>query len=183
MALDSNNVRSAPSGAVSLGAVGADAPTGAVGALTGFTDLGFISDAGVTESRARNTNEINAWQGGTLVRTMVTSGSLTYHFVLIETKKETVQLFYGSPVTAGEDDGSVIILPTSTGGRQAFVLDVVDGIYLTRTYIPQGEVTEVGDLVYVNSDPVGYDVTISAYPDVDLGASAKVWSTALKAVA
>jgi len=180
MALDSSKVRAAVTGAVSVGPTTATAPTGTSGSLTGFNDLGYVSDAGVTESRGRSTNEIRAWQGATLVRTMITAGSLTYHFVLIETKLETVELYYGTDVTQVATDGNFLILPTSTGGRQSFVLDVIDGAELRRTYIPQGEVTEVGDLVYVGTDPIGYDVTVTAYPDSVLGANARVWATALK---
>jgi hypothetical protein len=86
-------------------------------------------------------------------------------------------------VTPGVDDGSWLVIPTSTGGRQAFVLDVIDGANLQRTYIPQGEVTEVGDHVYVNSDVVGYDVTVTAYPDPVLGANAQSWNSALATAA
>jgi hypothetical protein len=183
MALDSTKVRAAVSGAVSVGPTTATAPTGATGALTGFVDLGYVSDAGVTEARSRDTNDIRAWQGGALVRTLITSGTLTYNFVLLETKSETVELFYGTTVVESAADGSFVVVPTSTGGRQSFVIDVVDGAELIRTYLPQAEVSEVGDHVYVNSEAVGYEVTITAYPDPTIGASAKVWATALKSAA
>lgn len=180
MALDSTKVRAAVSGAVSVGPTTAAAPTGTSGVLTGFVDLGYVSDAGVTEGRSRDTNEIHAWQGGALVRTLVTSGSLTFQFVLLETKADTVKLFYGAVITSTAADGSFVVVPTNTGGRQSFVLDVIDGAELIRVYVPQGEVTEVGDRVYVNSDPIGYDCTLTAYADPVLGANAKVWATALK---
>jgi hypothetical protein len=180
MALDSTKVRAAVSGAVSVGPTSATAPTSASSALTGFMDLGYVSDAGVTETRSRDTNDIRAWQGGALVRTLVTSGSLQYNFVLLETKDDTVKLFYGTTITKTVTDGSFLIIPTSTGGRQSFVLDVIDGSELIRTYIPQGEVSEVGDRVYVNSEPIGYEVTITAYTDPVLNATAKVYATALK---
>jgi hypothetical protein len=179
MALDSTKVRVAVSGAVSMGAVGAAAPSGTGSALTGLTDLGLISEDGVTETRDRSTDTIKAWQNGATVRTVVTDGALTYHFKLLETKKETVELYYGTTVTAAATDGSFVIIPTATGGRRAFVLDVVDGAELIRTYIPQGEVTEVGERVYNNGEAVGYEVTITAYVDAALGGSAKVWATAL----
>ena len=180
MALDSTKVRAAVSGAVSVGPTTAAAPTGTGGTLTGFIDLGYISDAGVTESRSRDTNDIRAWQGGALVRTLVTSGTLTYQFVMIETKLDTVKLFYGATVTSTVTDGNFVIIPTATGGRQSFVVDVVDGAELIRTYLPQAEVSEVGDRVYVNSEAIGYEVTITAYPDTTISGSAKVWATALK---
>lgn len=181
MALDSTKVRAAVSGAVSVAPTGTAAPTDASTALNvAYKDLGFVSDAGVTESRSRSTNEIHAWQGGALVRTLVTSGSLTFHFVLLETKSDVVKLFYGTTVTQTATDGSFVVIPTSTGGRQCFVVDVIDGAELMRVFIPSGEVTEVGDHVYVNSDPIGYEVTLTAYPDTTTGGNAKVWSTSLK---
>jgi hypothetical protein len=181
MALDSTKVRAAVSGAVSVGPTTATAPASSSAAITGFADLGYISDAGVTETRERSTNEIRAWQGGALMRLLVTSGNLSYKFIMLETKLETVKLFYGvSAVVQTAPEGTFLINPTATGGRQSFVVDVVDGAELIRTYIPQGELGEVGDRVYVNSEAIGYEVTITAYPDVTLGASAKVFATALK---
>lgn len=180
MAQDSANVRVAVTGAVSIGATSAAAPTGTSGTLTGFTDLGLVGDGGVTESRGRTTNDIKAWQNGATVRTVVTDGSLTFNFTLLETKKETVELYYGTTVTEAAADGNFVIVPTSTGGRKSFVLDVVDGAELIRVYVPQGEVTEVGDRVYSNGEPIGYDVTLTAYADDTIGGSAKVYATALK---
>lgn len=176
MATDSANVRVAVTGAVSVGPTSAAAPTGTGGTLTGFHDLGLVSDAGVTESRGRSTNPIRAWQNGALVRTVVTEGTLTYHWVLLETSRETVELYYG---TVADNDGSLVLIPTETGGRRSFVLDVVDGDELLRVYVPQGEILDVGDRVYAHGEAIGYDVTLTAYVDSDLGGAARVWSTAL----
>ena len=180
MALDSSKVRVAVTGEVLVGLTSATAPTGTGGTTTGFDGLGYVSEDGVTETRDRSSDTIKAWQGGANVRTVVTDGTLTYNFTLLETKKETVELFYGTTVTEAASDGSFVIVPTNTGGRKSFVIDVVDGAELIRTYIPQGEVTEVGDRVYAGGDPIGYEVTVTAYPDDTIGGSAKVWATALK---
>lgn len=180
MATNSSNVRVAVSGEVLMGATDAAAPTGTGGARTGFTGLGFVSEDGVTETRDRSSDDIKAWQNAATVRTVVTDASLTYAFTLIETKRETVELYYGSEVTAGADDGSLVIIPSATGGRRSFVIDVVDGDEVITTYVPEGEVTETGDKVYASGEPVGYEVTITAYPSPKLdGGSAQVWSTAL----
>lgn len=180
MAQDSSNVRVAVTGAVSVGETTATAPTGTSGTLTGFTDLGLVGEGGVTESRGRSTNDIKAWQNGATVRTVVTDATHTFNFVLLETKKETVELYYGTTVTEAASDGSFVVVPTSTGGRKSFVLDVVDGSELIRVYVPQGEVTEVGDRVYSNGEAIGYEVTVTAYTDSTIGGSAKVYATALK---
>ena len=47
-------------------------------------------------------------------------------------------------VTEAASEGNFTIVPSNTGGRRSFIIDVVDGSELIRTYIPQGEVTEVG---------------------------------------
>lgn len=180
MALDASKVRVAVTGEVSVGATTATAPTGTSGALTGFTGLGYVSEDGVTESRERSTEDIKAWQNGAVVRTLVTEGSLTYQLALIETKKETVELAYGTTVTQTATDGNYVIVPTNTGGRKSFVIDIVDGAQIKRIYIPEGEVTEVGETVYANGEAIGYEVTIAAYPNTTIGGNAKVWDTALK---
>src|SRR4051794_6611910 len=112
MATDSSLVRVAVTGAVSVGLTSATAPTGTASALTGFDDLGLVGEDGVTEARGRSTNSIKAWQNGATVRTVVTDGELTYHFVMLETKKETVETYYGTTVTEAVADGSFVIVPT-----------------------------------------------------------------------
>lgn len=180
MALNSANVRVAVTGEVSVGPIASAAPTGTASALTGFTGLGYVSEDGVTETRDRSSDTIKAWQNNDTVRTVVTESSLTYSFTLLETNKATVELFYGTAVTSTATEGNLTIIPSSTGGRKSFVIDVVDGAELIRTYIPSGEITEVGDRVYSGGEAIGYEVTITAYNHTATGGSAKVWATALK---
>lgn len=172
-----------------MGLTTASAPSGTGGSVTGFTGLGFVSEDGVTETRDRSSDDLKAWQNAATVRTVITDAKLTYQFTLIETKKETVELYYGTTVTAAASDGSFVIVPANTGGRRSFVIDVVDGAELMRTYIPSGEVTEVGDKVYASGEAIGYEVTITAYPDASItdaegnAGAARQWSTALKTAA
>lgn len=180
MATNSANVRVAVSGEVSVGLTTATAPTGTASALTGFTGLGFVSEDGIVETRDRSTDDIKGWQNAATVRTVVTDGSLTYTFTLLETTKAAVELAYGSTVTQSVTEGNYVIVPTSTGGRKSFVIDVVDGANLKRIYVPQGEITEVGDVTYSSGEPIGYEVTLTAYPDTTISGSAKVYETALK---
>lgn len=185
MALDSSNVRVAVTGAVQIGDTGATAPTDGDTEWTEGTDLGYVGEDGVTETRDRSSEQIRAWQNGDVLREVVTEASLTYTFILVETKAETVELYYGNTVDA--TDGSIPIVPTKTGGRKSFVIDVIDGDDFIRTYIPSGEVTEVGDQVYANGEPIGYEVTITAYPtdaiqdDAGTNASARKWYSSLAA--
>ena len=178
MALNSANVDVAVTGAVSIAPVSSTAPTTASAALAvAWKDLGYCSDDGVTETRDRSTDSIKAWQNADVVREVITESSLTFKVTFIETKKETVEAYYAGSITAA--DGSIIIVPSTTGGRHAFVIDVVDGTNYIRTYIPQGEITEVGDMVYQSGSPVGYECTIKAYPDSGIGGNAKKFHSQL----
>ena len=54
-----------------------------------------------------------------------------------------------------------------------------------RGYAPKGEVTEVGDKVYVNGEVAGYECTVTCYPDPALTdadgnpGSVKYWDSGL----
>ena len=54
--------------------------------------------------------------------------------------------------------------------RAVWVIDEImnDG-YIKRTVIPDGKVTEVGDVTHKDDELLGYQVTISAYPFTDYG--------------
>lgn len=179
MSLNSENVRVAVTGAAYVAPTTATKPTSATSALgVDHKDLGYISDGGLTETRDRSTNQIRAWQNAALVREPVTESSIKYQFVLIETKKETIEEYYGVQVAA---DGSIKIDPGKTGGRKSYVFDVIDGDEVIRVSVPSGEVTEVGDQVYVNGDPIGYELTVTGYAitDGDESYSAVKWYASL----
>ena len=181
MATDSANVDVAVTGAVSYGEVGATAPTDAQTALgIGYTDVGYLSDDGVVEARDRSTNNIVAWQNSDVVRTTVTESSISVAFTMIETSQASLELFYGAALD--DSDGSIEIVPGNTGGRKAVVVDYVDGDKYVRLYIPQGEVTEVGETTLAGGEAVGYEVTVMGYPDPTLGYSAKKFHSALVVV-
>jgi hypothetical protein len=165
VALNSENVRVAVTGAMYVAPTTATKPTSAASALgVDYKDLGYFGEDGVTETRDRSSNSIRAWQRSALVREIVTESSLTFSGTLIETKKETVELYYGSELAS---DGSIKIDPSNTGGRHSHVLDIIDGDSLIRAYIPSGEITEVGDQVFANGEAIGYEITVTAYTVTD----------------
>lgn len=182
MALNSDNVRVAVTGAVYTLPIDADGPTGATGTVAGGVDLGYVGDGGVTETRDRSSEKIKAWQHGATVREVVTEGTFSLSFVLLETKRENIELYYGGTM---EEDGSIVVNPSATGGRRQFVVDVIDDDDFIRTYVKSGEVTEVGDQVYANGEAIGYEVTVTAY-DADYDGrtgAAKKWYSSLAAAA
>lgn len=184
MSLDSSNVRVAVTGAVSVGPLGTAAPTGTGSVITPRADLGYIGEDGVTETQpgAGDVKRIKAWQGGATVRTVRTPSEdlPTWNFVLLETKKEVIELYYKTTVTQTVTEGSYPIDANTQDAGHDFVIDVVDGTELERVHVPRGFVSEVGDKVYANGEAIGYEVTIEGERDATLGYNAKVWATALK---
>lgn|GEM_PF-562990 len=176
--LDSRNVRVAPTGAWYVAPLGTTGPTAASAALpTAWTNLGYISEDGSTRTTDRSTNDIKAWQNSALMRTVVTEASVSYKFVMLESSRATVALYFGTTVGA---DGTFDVNPSNTGGRQSFVFDVIDGTDVRRVWIPEGEVVEVGDLTFDAGDPTGYEVTIKAYASSTInGAVERVFNPGL----
>lgn len=155
-------------GAVSVAATTATLPTSASSALaSGWTNLGYISDSGLTNSNSPETNAIKAWGGDTVLTTQ-TSKEDTFQFTLIETKNADVLKFiYGDKnVTSAESTGITVKATTSEAEAHAVVIDMVlrEGT-LKRVVIPNAVVSSIGDIVYNDSDAVGYEVTLTAYPD------------------
>lgn len=183
MTNDASKVRSAVTGAVSKGLTTATAPTGTAGAVTGFTDLGYISEDGVEFQLpdAGDSTAIKAWQNGTTVRTVRTPSedNPTWHFTMLETSLASVETYFGVTVTQTATEGS-FTYKVSNRGHNSYIVDVVDGAELIRDYIPYGIVTSVGTQTLSNGEVVGYEVTIDGELDPVKGYNFKRWATALK---
>jgi hypothetical protein len=173
MALDSDNVRVAVTGAVYVAPTGTAAPSYSDDALNvAFVDLGYISADGITESIDKSTTQIRSWQDGSLVREIVADGTYSVSMTFIETNQDVVELYYGGSLASG----SINIDPRATGGRQSFVIDVIDGTSIERTYIAAGEITSVGERTLASGEAIGYEVTITAYADATEVVATKLFS-------
>lgn len=159
MALTAENVVVGVSGKVYAGPTTSTAPTSSTATLTGFTDLGYVSADGVSFTVDKSTNQIRAWQNSDLVRESVTEGTITYSFMLLESNQDAIEAYFGSTMTAGKLE----VNPTNTGGRQSFVIDVVDGAKNIRHYVPSGEILSVEAQQIQNGEAIGYGVTVTAY--------------------
>ncbi len=159
MALSADSVVVGITGKVYVGATSATAPTSSTSTLTGFTELGYVSEDGVEFSTDKSTNQIRAWQNADLVREVVTEGTVTYAFTLLETNQSVIEAYFGAAMV----DGKIEVNPSNTGGRKSFVVDVVDGAKAIRHYVPSGEILSVEAQQIVNGEAVSYGVTVTAY--------------------
>lgn len=185
MATNAANARAAVTGGVFVGAYGATAPTGTSGAPSAHIDLGYMNEDGVELEvpGSGDATPIKGWQNGDTVRVIRTPSEddPTWTFVMLETKKETVELYFGVTVTPGASEGS-FEYNVSTRQPKSYVIDYVDGSELKRDYIPRGVVTDLEAIAHNGTDVTSYGVTVAGERDPAKGFNFKRFDTALKTV-
>lgn len=161
MSNTADDVRVYGTGSISVAPDGTTLPTDATTSLNAaFDELGYISEDGIEESEKVSTNKIKAWQGATIVRVVQTEHELTYKFTAIETNAAVIEAYYG------QNYDGVVEITGDQPATSAWVLDAVDGDDLIRVVIPKGQVSDKGSVKYASGDAVGYEFTITAYPDL-----------------
>lgn len=130
--------------------------------------LGLISDDGLSETTDRSTEQVRAW-GGSLAKVIQTEFGLTYEFTFLTTSLAVLRQIHGEDnvVVSGEGTEASIAIKVNkdTLPERLYVFEVKDGDNKIRIVVPRGQVTEVGDVTYVHSDVIRYQVTVTAYPD------------------
>lgn len=183
MALDASKVRRGITGSVTVLDDEASAPTSTSSALVG-TDLGWISEDGVTRSMPGTGDRtvMRGWQnnGVIFVVRTPTDDNPTYSFVCLETKIEVIEFVLGVTVTSGATEGSFIVDTNALRTPKKLVFTVLEGEKIRRDYLPKAVVTEIGDQVFQFGEAIGWEVTVEAERDDDLGGNFQVWDTELK---
>lgn len=146
---------------------------------TGYTDLGYTTDAGAVFNTETTTSDITSWQSTSPTRSDINAETTTVQVVTQETKLETLGLYTGSSFTgieAAATTGDVIIKkPQRPSSRyyRLFVLsqdETEDGeIYIGR-FLPRAKVTGRGGQSHDKSDNAfQYDVTFTGFRDTIYG--------------
>lgn len=155
-------------GAIYVAPIGTALPTDATTALNAaFSQLGYVSEDGLTNATEMEVESIRAWGGDTVLITQ-TSKEDTFAFTLIEMLNvDVLKLVYGSTnVTGTLQNGIAITANAKDLDDWCVVIDMVlrSGV-LKRIVIPIAKVTEVGEISYVDNDAVGYETTLTCQPD------------------
>lgn len=158
MANDASKVRVGAVGSVYHAPLLTALPTDTTTALNvAFVDVGYISEDGLSAAVEQGSTDIRAW-GGDLVRRITTEFGYSLTFTMLELNANSVAAYYGNgTATAWEVKSSQI--------RKAWVAHITDGAKIRRIVIPDGEVTDRGDITFATADAIGYEVTVTAYPN------------------
>ena len=155
-------------GAVSIAPLGSTLPTTADAVLAAaFKGAGYISEDGVTHTSSPESEEVKAW-GGDTVLTPQTGKTDIYKMKFIEVMNvDVLKAIYGGENVSGVISTGLAITGNSKElDAHAWVIDqVLKGNVLYRTVIPNGKITEIGDVVYKDNEAIGFEVTITALPD------------------
>ena len=167
---DSAEVRIGYAGVAYIGAVGAVAPTDLVTAWgVDWTDLGLISEDGLTEGTDQDRTEIRAWGYDAPVRTQISRKVTTFGLTFLESNSEVLSLYHSvatdDMTSAGVGDAqyaSFVQGQNTDPDVRALGLDIIDGTRRFRFIIPRCEVTDRGDIIYRADEAVGYEMTFTA---------------------
>lgn len=170
---DVNNVsygKPLTDGAISTAPLGATLPTDATTKLdTKFKSLGYVSEDGITNENSPESEKIKAW-GGKTVLVSQTEKPDTYQFTLIEVLNlDVLKVVYGDENVSGTlKTGITIKANAKPMQARCFVIEtLLNGDTIKRMVIPNGVISEVGEISYKDDEAIGYETTIECLPDKD----------------
>lgn len=158
-------------GAIYNAPAGTTLPTDSTTTLNeAFVALGYVSEDGVTNTNTPEADTVKAW-GGDTVLTLMTAKEDKFKFMLIESLNANVlKAVYGSSNVSGALATGITVHANSTQlPASAWVIDMILTNNATkRIVIPEGQIAEVGDIVYKDDEAIGYEITINALPSTTI---------------
>lgn len=169
-------------GAVYRAPSGTTLPTDATTALANtFIAIGYNTEDGVVRAVEQDTETVKAW-GGDTVLVLQNSRTETFNFKMLDAHSvEALKIYYGDSNVTGTALATGISVKSNNAEQlgHVYVIDMIEsGNTLHRIVIPNGIVTELEDISYVDNAAVAYGVTITAVADSTGNSSYDYFKTA-----
>lgn len=130
----------------------------------------YVSEDGLTLAPAMSTTDIKDWSGST-VRKVLESFDGTLSWTMISTNEGALGIAFGedhittSAASATHGEQVRAELGAHLPEAQSWVFLMKDGDARIVIVVPNGQVTEVGEVTFASNAAVGWNVTLSCYPD------------------
>lgn len=135
-----------------------------------FTGNEYVSEDGLTLSPSMSTTNIKDWSGA-VVRKLLEEFDGTLSWTMISTNAGSLGVAFGSEniqteaATATHGNQVAASLGAQLPEEQSWVFLMKDGDARIVIVVPKGQVTEVGEVNFQSNAAVGWNVTLSCYPD------------------
>lgn len=135
-----------------------------------FTGDEYVSQDGLTLAPSMSTTEIKDWSGAT-VRKVLEDFDGTLSWTMISTNAGALSIAFGADhvTTAAATTTHGAQVQAALGAylpeEQAWVFLMKDGDARIVIAVPDGQITEVGEVTFASNAAVGWQVTLSCYPD------------------
>lgn len=142
-------------------------PNNAVDKWTAFNPkwqrIGWTTSDGITEGYEDETEDIDAWPGGAIIRSVTKKTKSTLKFQCQESSDLVLSLFHKTQVIPGADGLRAFRILTPGKQIHSFGLDIKDGNTFMRLVIPKGEVAERAEITYKTDETMKYELTLTMY--------------------
>lgn len=166
----------AVTGAIKHAPVGTTMPTlssitkAAVTLDPAFTGDEYVSEDGLTLSPSISTTDIKDWSGATVRKVLETfDGTLSWKMISTNAGAMSISFGEANVTTAAKTSTHGAQTRTALGARlpdpQSWVFLMKDGDARVVITVPNGQVTEVGEVTFAANQAIGWQVTLSTYPD------------------
>lgn len=135
-----------------------------------FTGNEYVSEDGLTLSPSMSTSKIKDWSGAT-VRELLGSFDGTLAWTMMSTNPSQMKTTFGdkfvTTTDATEEHGNQmkVALGAHLPDPKSFVFLMKDGDAKMVIVVPNGQISEVGDVVFKAGEAIGWPVTLSTAPD------------------
>lgn len=135
-----------------------------------MTDSGYVSDAGLTLSVKRSTNDIKDWSQS-VVKKILSEFSGSIKWSHLEVSEGSAKNFFGeSNVTLTRSSSShgtrlTMKLRADELPHKTWCFRMKDGDAKIIIWVPDGQITEADDITFAASDAIKLPVTLTCYPD------------------
>lgn len=136
----------------------------AVDVALAHDSAGFISEDGITKTVDRSTEKIKDWNGDTVIITQ-SDHSVTLQFTFMEAANAAVlKAVYGEEnVIISGDDYTIIDTADELPHISLDALIKGNASTKIRVFAPDAQITEVGDVNFVRSGVIQYQVTAECF--------------------